>query len=79
MTDIPKPTDAEIKAQIMYWGSQQMTYVIRNGLSMDGYKGLKTDWVRRQLERLERAGQVKRVPSVYARQICWALVDVVRP
>lgn len=79
MSDNPKPTDAEIKAQIMYWGSQQMTYVIRNGLSMAGYKGLKTDWVRRQLERLERAGQVKRVPSVYARQICWALVEVVRP
>lgn len=79
MTIKPKPTDAEIKAQIMYWGSQQMTYVIRNGLSMDGHKGLKTDWVRRQLERLERAGQVKRVPSVYTRQICWALVEVVRP
>ena len=56
-----------------------MTYVIRNGLSMAGHKGLKTNWVRRQLERLERAGQVKRVPSVYARQICWALVEVVRP
>jgi len=79
MTIKPKRTDAEIKAQIMYWGSQQMTYVIRNGLSMAGHKGLKTNWVRRQLERLERAGQVKRVPSVYARQICWALVEVVRP
>jgi len=79
MTIKPKPTDAEIKAQIMYWGSQQMTYVIRNGLSMAGHKGLKTNWVRRQLERLERAGQVKRVPSVYARQIWWALVEVVRP
>lgn len=79
MTIKPKPTDAEIKAQIMYWGSQQMTYVIRNGLSMAVHKGLKTNWVRRQLERLERAGQVKRVPSVYARQICWALVEVVRP
>ena len=45
--------------------------------SWDYDKGLKTDWVRRQLERLERAGQVKRVPSVYARQICWALVEVV--
>ena len=79
MTIKPKPTDAEIKAQIMYWGSQQMTYVIRNGLSMDGHKGLKTDWVRRQLERMERAGEVKRVPSVYARQICWALAKPVAP
>lgn len=79
MTDKPKPTDTEIKAQILNWGSQQMTYVIRNGLAMDGHKGLKTDWVRRQLERLERAGQVKRVPSVYARQICWALADGVKP
>lgn len=79
MTDKPKPTDTEIKAQILNWGSQQMTYVIRNGLAMDGHKGLKTDWGRRQLERLERAGQVKRVPSVYARQICWALADEMAP
>ena len=74
-----KPTDAEIKGQISNWGPQQMTYVIRNGLSMDGHKGLETDWVRRQLVRMERAGEVKRVPSVYARQICWALVEPVMP
>ena len=79
MTDKPKPTDAEIKAQIVSWGQTQMTYVIRNGLSMAGHKGLKTAWVRRQLERLERAGEVKRVPSVYARQICWALAEGVTP
>ncbi|PUA41378.1 hypothetical protein C5U62_32150 [Pseudomonas protegens] len=78
MNDKPKPTDAEIKAQILRWGSQEVTYVIRKGLATDGHKGLKTDWVRRQLERLERSGQVKRVPSIYARQICWALADGVR-
>ena len=77
MTIKSKPTDAEIKGQISNWGPQQMTYVIRNGLSIDGHKGVKTDWVRRQLERMERAGEVKRVPSVYARQICWALADPV--
>jgi len=30
MTGKPNPTDAEIKEQIVSWGSQQMTYVIRN-------------------------------------------------
>ena len=79
MSIISRPTDAEIKGQLISWGSQQMTYVIRNGLSMGGHKGLKTDWVRRQLERMERAGEVKRVPSVYARQICWALAKPVAP
>ncbi|MFJ3410590.1 hypothetical protein [Pseudomonas protegens] len=79
MIDKPMPTDAEIKDQITTWGTQQMTYVIRNGLAMNGHKGLKTEWVRRQLVRLERSGQVKRVPSVYARQICWALADGVQP
>lgn len=79
MTDKSKPTDTEIKAQIQSWGHTQMTYVIRNGLAMAGHKGLKTDWVRRQLVRMEKAGQVKRVPSVYARQICWALADGVTP
>ena len=79
MTEKTKPTDADIKGQIVSWGSQQMTYVIRNGLSMVGHKGLKTEWVRRQLERMERSGEVKRVPSVYARQICWALVEPVTP
>ena len=79
MTIKSKPTDAEIKGQISSWGSQQMTYVVRNGLSIGGHKGLKTEWVRRQLERMERAGEVRRVPSVYARQICWALTYPVTP
>ncbi|MFJ2455411.1 hypothetical protein ACIOWK_27365 [Pseudomonas protegens] len=79
MIDKPMPTDAEIKGQIITWGSQQMTYVIRNGLAMNGHKGLKTDWVRRQLQRLEKSGEVKRMPSPYARQICWALADEVQP
>lgn len=77
MTIKPKPTDAEIK-QIMYWGSQQMTYVIRNGLSMAGHKG-KTNWVRRQLERLGAPARLSACHQFYARQICWALVEVVRP
>lgn len=49
-----------------------MTYVIANWLSA-GRKRVPTSKVRRALERMERAGSVKRVPSVYSRQICWAV------
>ncbi len=49
-----------------------MTYVIANCLSA-GRKRVPTSKVRSALERLERVGAVKRVPSVYARQICWAV------
>lgn len=69
---MPEITDEQLIAKLTEWGSNQMTYVVANSLRMDGYKGLKTDYVRRRLEKLERAGRVKRVPSIYARMICWA-------
>lgn len=56
----------------------QMTYVVTNGLNMDrapGSEKVTTDQVRRQLEKMERAGKVKKAPSIYARQICWAPVE----
>lgn len=56
-----------------------MTYVLRNILAAAFYRwkipNLKTETVRRQLECLERDGLVERVPSSYARQICWAVTD----
>lgn len=61
-------------------GTGVMTYVLRNilgGFSNEpGYRpGLRTDEVRRRLQRLERMGRVRRVPSSYVREICWAPVD----
>lgn len=54
-----------------------MTYVIANCLRMDNRKhnvALATGHVLRRLKSLERRGLVKRVPSNYARQLCWAAV-----
>jgi hypothetical protein len=67
------PTDAEILETIAGMNTP-MTYVIRNVLARK-YKGLKTPAVRRRLIALERTGVVKRVPSIYERQICWGVVD----
>ena len=53
-----------------------MTYVIANRLRYDHkkYNGtLKTSRVLRRLKALERAEKVRRVPSVYAVQLCWSL------
>jgi len=50
-----------------------MTYVARNWLSK-GRPGLKTAYVRRRLEQLERKGLVERYTShPYATQIGWRL------
>lgn len=52
-----------------------MTYVIANCLRMDHskYNGtLATAQVLRRLKSLERRNLVKRVPSNYAVQLCWA-------
>lgn len=65
-----KPTDAEILATLK--GDQIMTYVVANKLRRK-YHPLKTDFVLRRLKALEAAGKVRRVPTVYAVQICWAL------
>lgn len=55
-----------------------MTYVIRNVLS-PGRPHLGTTQIRRALQRMEKAGLVRRVSSVYAAQICWSLIDGVSP
>lgn len=72
------PTDEQILATISGTNAstrtQLMTYVIRNTMAGKGFKGLKTDFVRRRLMAMERAGIVERVPSCYATQICWQRV-----
>lgn len=66
-----KPTDEEILAAVAS-GYQMMTYVIRNTLAWK-HNGLETAWVRRRLMALEKTGMVKRAPTSYAVQICWAI------
>ncbi len=66
------PTDDEILAAMTKWGSSNsMTYVIANILRSEGFRELKTAFVLRRLKKLEVVGQVKRVKSVYAKQLCW--------
>jgi hypothetical protein len=58
----------------------QATYVIKNILNGgrggrgDGTPMVSTVQVRRQLEKMERAGKA---PSIYARHICWAPAEEV--
>lgn len=68
------PTDDEILAAVKMWGNRSMTYVVRNVLWSQGFRK-ETPWVLRQLKRMEKDGRVKRVPSVYAVQIKWAVVE----
>lgn len=75
----PYPSDDDIVRVMTKWGrgSGDATYVIANGLKMDGYFVESTTAIRKSLERLERRGRVERVPSNYARDICWvAKVDL---
>jgi hypothetical protein len=74
-----KPTDEQILALVRY-RPHVMTYVIRNMLSHTpwgdepkhpAFKNLDTAFVRRRLLALEKAGEVERVPSSYAVQLCW--------
>ncbi|MFS7161912.1 hypothetical protein AB6825_22755 [Serratia proteamaculans] len=66
------PTDQEILSAMTKWGhSNSMTYIIANILRSDGFRELKTSFVLRRLKKLEALGQVKRVKSVYATQLCW--------
>ena len=64
--------DAEVLRAVDNW-SQSMTYVVRNILSK-GRPYLGTPQILRQLKRLEKEGKVKRIPSSYMRQHCWAVV-----
>ena len=68
------PTDDEILAAVKRWGNGSMTYVVRNVLWSQGFRK-ETPWVLRQLKRLEKRGLVERVPSPYAVQIKWAVVE----
>ncbi|WP_337158170.1 hypothetical protein [Pseudomonas putida] len=64
--------DAEI-VNLLRERGHLMTYVARNWLS-DGRTGLKTAYVRRRLEQLERQGLVERhTDHPYATQIGWRL------
>lgn len=69
--DIP---DEEILTVLRERKSGQMTYVIRNILS-PRRPHLGTAQIRRALQRMEKAGLVRRVMSVYAVQICWTTAD----
>ncbi|EPR2301380.1 hypothetical protein ACU01P_004739, partial [Yersinia enterocolitica] len=70
-----KPTDEEILNAITKFGCRmEVTYVIANRLRLDGFNGLDTSFVRRRLERMEKAGNVKRVQSCYAKMICWEVI-----
>lgn len=64
------PDDDAIVAATCRWNGRAMTYVAANILRSAGFN-VRTDWVLRQLKRLEREGRVERVPSSYAVQICW--------
>lgn len=60
--------------QIMAKRGRMMTYVIANHLRADHpkYNGkLETSAVLRCLKKMEKAGLVKRVSSVYRVQLCW--------
>ena len=67
------PDDAAIMAAVRRFGGGP-TYAIKNGLNMAGYR-VETPWVLRQMKRLEKSGQVKRVPTSYAVMIVWRPTD----
>lgn len=51
-----------------------MTYVVAYCLRrMD--ESIKTPTVLRRLKKMEVAGKIKRVKSIYKVQICWSLTD----
>ncbi|CAI1836483.1 Uncharacterised protein [Serratia grimesii] len=52
-----------------------MTYVVTNWLR-DIDRKIETPVVLRRLKKLEKAGKVQRVKSVYKTQICWAMAEV---
>lgn len=66
-----KPTDEQIIGAMAGYSSS-MTYVIANRLR-NAKGGPDTAFVLRRLKAMEKAGKVKRVPSIYAVQLCWAV------
>ncbi|ENY9093734.1 hypothetical protein ACF1VC_002928 [Klebsiella michiganensis] len=71
-----KLTEEEVIAVLSSRGNC-MTYHLANIITAKrGYKDhVKTPQALRFLKRMESAGKVKRVRSVYAVQICWALTE----
>lgn len=69
----PDLTEYDILDVLRRHPSGLMTYVIRNYLS-SGRPHLKTRQVFYYLCHLEADGKVKRVPSSYKKQVCWAIV-----
>lgn len=69
-----KPTEEEVISVLSDRGNC-MTYHLANIItSRRGYKDhVKTPQMLRLLKKMEATGKVKRVKSVYAVQICWAL------
>ena len=67
-----KPTDDQILAAVGAWNNSAVSYVIANRLRAKGFP-IRTDWVLRQMKRLEREGRVERAASAYATMINWKL------
>lgn len=66
------PIDQAIVSVIDWAGSVGvMTYVVRDMLSKR-YPGSTTEFIRRQLIRLERQGRVIRRPCSFSSHLCWA-------
>jgi hypothetical protein len=68
-----KPTDADILA-VLKQRTGTMTYHLANIIRFDMRKPVQTEFVLRRLRALEKSGEVMRVKSTYARQLCWGLV-----
>lgn len=67
-------SDAAVLAAFERWRGGAMTYVIANVLD----RKWPTSTVRRRLQSMEKRGLVKRMPTGYATQICWAPTEVLK-
>lgn len=66
-----KPTDTEIVGMLATRrGCIAPTYYIKN-MMRSNFPGVTTAWMLRRLKALEKVGMVKRVPSTYAKMLCW--------
>lgn len=66
-------TDDQITSVLTEHGNC-MTYVVAYWLRrLD--KNIQTPLVLRRLKKLEKAGKIQRVKSVYKTQICWSALD----
>ncbi|HAT2610217.1 TPA: hypothetical protein I8235_003228 [Kluyvera intermedia] len=69
-----KPTEEEVITLLEYHGNC-MTYQLANLIFANRFyqNPVTTSQVLRLMKKMEAAGKVKRVKSVYAVMICWAL------